>query len=334
MYQIEDIRSLHLEGTSRCNADCKMCMRQYLPQPGWRVDDMPVGEVLNKLGAPFLSQLDSLLFCGNYGDPACIPDLPTCVENASRFMHSGRIVIETNGGVGKTTFWEDLAQSSDLLEVVFNIDGLSDTLHKYRVNVRYTDVIWRAENFIKAGGRAIWAFLVFAHNEHQIDEAREVASHLGFSDFQVRISDRFRQNDGTRLNEYNGVRPPLNEKYRYPEGLGERAYRDELVSSPIRCKACANKSIYIDSTGTVFPCCFAASIRETTNVMGAGMVKMKLELLSEEDYPSLRTKTLKEIVGGPFFKWFDEVFPFPYRRPLVCSAVCGVGNFKIVRSNT
>ena len=33
--------------------------------------------------------------------------------------------------------------------------------------------------YIKAGGVARWEFLVFKHNQHQIEEARQLANELG-----------------------------------------------------------------------------------------------------------------------------------------------------------
>ena len=37
--------------------------------------------------------------------------------------------------------------------------------------------------FINAGGRARWDFLIFAHNEHQVDEAEALATKWGFKSF-------------------------------------------------------------------------------------------------------------------------------------------------------
>ena len=31
-----------------------------------------------------------------------------------------------------------------------------------------------AEAFIKAGGHADWVMIIFAHNEHQVDEANDI----------------------------------------------------------------------------------------------------------------------------------------------------------------
>ena len=52
-----------------------------------------------------------------------------------------------------------------------HLDGLEDTNHIYR---RYTDwskIERNAKTFLNAGGKGSWVFIVFKHNEHQVDEA-------------------------------------------------------------------------------------------------------------------------------------------------------------------
>lgn len=40
-----------------------------------------------------------------------------------------------------------------------------------------------AKAFIDAGGRAEWDYLIFKHNEHQVDEAKELSNKMGFHSF-------------------------------------------------------------------------------------------------------------------------------------------------------
>ena len=57
-------------------------------------------------------------------------------------------------------------------KVIFAIDGLEDTNHLYRVNTNFNKIMENAKAFINAGGIARWDFIAFAHNEHQIEEAK------------------------------------------------------------------------------------------------------------------------------------------------------------------
>ena len=61
----------------------------------------------------------------------------------------------------------------------------------YRRRTDWKTVMRSAESFIEAGGHAEWDFLVFRHNEHQVEEARELAANMGFKNFFVRKTGRF-----------------------------------------------------------------------------------------------------------------------------------------------
>jgi hypothetical protein len=99
------------------------------------------------------------------------------------------LYIHTNGGVHDRYYWEEIATiMNGHGQIDFGIDGLADTLGMYRRNVKYAHVIQNAKAFIKAGGRAQWNYIVFKHNEHQVEEARETSKALGFYNFLPRKS--------------------------------------------------------------------------------------------------------------------------------------------------
>ena len=41
------------------------------------------------------------------------------------------------------------------------------------------------------GGIAQWDYIVFKHNEHQVEEARKLSKELGFFEFQIKKTSRF-----------------------------------------------------------------------------------------------------------------------------------------------
>jgi ubiquinone/menaquinone biosynthesis C-methylase UbiE len=45
--------------------------------------------------------------------------------------------------------------------------------------------------FIAAGGRARWDFLIFEHNQHQVEEAEALATKWGFEKFVAKKTGRF-----------------------------------------------------------------------------------------------------------------------------------------------
>jgi sulfatase maturation enzyme AslB (radical SAM superfamily) len=69
-------------------------------------------------------------------------------------------------------------------DIVFSIDGLEDTNHLYRRGVEWTKLMNNLTAFIKGGGVAIWEYLIFKHNEHQVDQARQLSVDLGFKEFR------------------------------------------------------------------------------------------------------------------------------------------------------
>ena len=71
--------------------------------------------------------------------------------------------------------------------VRFGIDGLEDTNHLYRRNVRWPTLMRNVRAFVEAGGNAEWDFIEFRQNQHQVEQARMLADELGFSMFNVNI---------------------------------------------------------------------------------------------------------------------------------------------------
>ena len=69
--------------------------------------------------------------------------------------------------------------------IVFGSDGLSDTNHIYGRNTQWKFIMDSARTFIDAGGQAIWDFIVFEHNQHQVEKARTLSATLGFSKFNI-----------------------------------------------------------------------------------------------------------------------------------------------------
>ena len=66
-----------------------------------------------------------------------------------------------------------------------SIDGLEDTHSYYRQGTNWKKIINNAKSFISSGGRAVWQFIPFAHNEHQIKSCIRLSQQLGFKEFKT-----------------------------------------------------------------------------------------------------------------------------------------------------
>jgi len=195
MYKYDEIRTVHLEMTDNCNAACPMCARninggQDNPQlPG---TELFIDDIKKIFNVEFIKQLDRLYMCGNYGDPIAAKDTLEAFTYFREHNANMMLSMHTNGSAKKPEWWADLAKIiSRKGYVIFGLDGLEDTNHLYRQNTVFSKIMENAQAFIAAGGRARWDYIVFAHNEHQVEEARTLSETMGFEKFQIKKSARF-----------------------------------------------------------------------------------------------------------------------------------------------
>ena len=180
---LDNVKEIHIEPTSLCNAECPMCARNVygkMLNPYIKLKSLPLSWFQENISPAQIKNLDKIFFCGNVGDPATAPEL---VEIADFFKtHNEKITVglNTNGGMKTKEWWTKLGNvlQGHLDYCVFSIDGLEDTNHLYRRNVRWIKVMENAEAFINTGASAHWDMLVFEHNKHQVEEAKELAKQM------------------------------------------------------------------------------------------------------------------------------------------------------------
>ncbi len=175
----------------------------------------------------FVRGLKKLYACGNYGDPIIARD----TLEIYRYLRSNNelmaLAMHTNGSARTRDWWKALAETMNSSVrgdyCTFSIDGLGDTNHLYRRNTVFDRIIENVEAFIQAGGVAHWDYIVFEHNEHQVEEARALAIKLGFENFNVKRTTRWSHyEDGTGIYPVKGpggevlyhLRQPRNENLR------------------------------------------------------------------------------------------------------------------------
>lgn len=158
-----------------------------------------------------VQNLKCIEFNGTWGDAIMHPQLNQfidhvieCKENIMTINPENRLGVKlcSNAAIRPTSWWTNLAHQQRRLDeisfeyngkecydnrVVFAIDGLDNVTHQmYRRGCEYNRVIENAQAFIDAGGHAEWQWIEFKHNEHQIDDALELARKMGFKDFFTR----------------------------------------------------------------------------------------------------------------------------------------------------
>lgn len=271
MINVEDIRIVHVEASSRCNSHCPMCSR-YTGlghiQPGLEEGDLDLDIFYKMFTTGFTNQLEHVYFSGVYGDPCLNKNLPTMVKY---LIKNGckSISIDTNGGYRDEEWWANLA--APRTEINFALDGASnDSLGKYRINVQYDKVIRNMTAYINAGGQAQWNFIVFKHNEHEVETARELAKQLG-AKFRIKVTQKFRgkKDYAVMVNgqEIGRLEPPIQQEYRhsnvgiYPHKPSSQFQFDlnnyqHLSTNNIDCKSLKRQEVFLAANGLLLPCCY------------------------------------------------------------------------------
>lgn len=343
MYRAADIRELHVEPTTRCGAGCPMCPRHDPNGATWAglpLTELDLPALQSRLAPAFVAQLRKVLLCGNYGDGLLVRDLPAQLAWLRSLNGEAVLTLHTHGSGRDAAFWRSLAESR--VAVRFAIDGLADTHALYRPGTSWERVMASIEAFRGAGGRAEWDFLVFRHNEHQVEEARALSERLGFARFNAKPTARFgTRNDGadgperlTVLNrsgsprgvletpQQSGFRSPAFDARRRAEAEGR--WERHLQEVPIRCKATHGRSLYLSAEGQLFPCCWLAQVHPRHPGRAADERQALLERLPGGALaldPS--GSSVEAVVDGPYFQTLvPEGWGAGAGRLLTCARSC------------
>ena len=220
---------LHIELSTFCNAACPMCPRFYegtdVVRPDLKLTQITLDKFKKYFQVDSIKQFTRILYCGTMGDPLMAKECFDIFEYVHKINPDCFQIVHTNGGVRGNEFWVNMGKlfNHNKMRLVFSIDGLEDTNHLYRRNVVWNSLIENARTFINAGGEATWEFLVFRHNEHQLEQAKDMAYALGFKDFQPKRAFGFNDPINNSLIprmvfDKNGkkqykILPPIQEQY-------------------------------------------------------------------------------------------------------------------------
>ena len=355
-----NITEYQLEITTYCNAACPQCPRNinggrvnpYLP-----LDHLPRATIDAAFPTELCQQLKQIFFCGSYGDAIMHPEFLDILRDFRRKSPTLWLYIHTNGGVHDADYWTELAGIlKGYGKVDFGIDGLEDTLHLYRRNVSYNRVIENASAFIAAGGKAQWNYIVFKHNEHQVEQAKEVSRLIGFEDILIRKTGRFF--DHASIEEMSSW--PVQDKkgnieyYLEPPTISEHKNRSMVFlpniknaysnmkeyfdTTKITCDALKGNKVLITAQGLVLPCTFFNHMYDVrfqqpdqlpranplTFVNNNHQVREFLESYGLDNL-SIQNNSLETIFNNPM--WDDLVAsfgnPLDQGRLFECAMTCG-----------
>lgn len=268
MYSYDQIQILQIEISNYCNAACPQCPRNFFG--GRTIGTLPLkkwstAEFQATFSKEFIKQLSQIYFCGTYGEPLTNSNLVEICDYIKKINNGINIGVHTNGGIGSTDTFCSLAGLVDF--IAFGIDGLENTNHVYRRHVLWEKIMTNAKAYIDAGGYAIWDYIVFEHNQHQVEVARELSQKLGFAKFNVKKTGRFlnrrhKYTDSIDVYNQNGtveykIKVPSNTAY-VNDGYTTLDKIDDLLqysmTTEIVCNANRVQEVYVGADGFVFPC--------------------------------------------------------------------------------
>jgi MoaA/NifB/PqqE/SkfB family radical SAM enzyme len=316
------IKKIELEITSDCNAACPGCARTQNPSL-LKIESFSLADLIRLFPDAQSINGKQFKFCGVLGDPILNSQCAEMIEYL--VQHGGFCQISTNGAYQTSKWWHRLGEISaktQLLEVNFCVDGHKETNHIYRINTNFK-VLERNMQAYATGGNykalATWIYIVFDHNEHELDAAREHASKLGFN-FATRTGMRNSLHEWVSLVQKRQNKQLVREEHLITTTGNKEHSKKEAVlnlnkfveeydsntTSPVKkkqiidsivCKLIHEGEIFIASNLTLWPCCFLwdSAFKNNNNI---------LEKLSE--YPagwnSLKTSSISQVLLHPWFK--------------------------------
>ncbi len=227
-----------LEVTNVCNLKCPFCLTGKGISGGREVRHMTFEEAKQVIDDVYDSIY--LLQLYTWGEPLLNKDFLRIVEYAK--TKNIYIMLSTNA-TAMTPSYCDRLIASGIDYITVAIDGGSDeTYEKYRVGGNYTKVLSNVRALLERREAAgvthpfvEWQFIVFRHNEHEVESTEAMAYEIGINKF-------------TPLPAYTEDESwlPQGEKYR------------EAVFNPERLKNCERPWTHLNvrADGGIASCCY------------------------------------------------------------------------------
>ena len=318
MLELKHIKKIELEITSDCNAACPGCARtQNLDL--LKIDSFSLQDLQRMFPTKQHIENKFFKFCGVLGDPVKNKDALAMTEYIVK--NNGSCQWSTNAAYQNVDWWTTLGKisaESKRVDVNFCIDGHEETNHIYRVNTNWKILNRNIEAYSSAGGRGQWVYIVFDHNEYEIDKAKEHADRLGF-DFQIRTGMRNSYSDwvaklGKKNNKVSKKITTTGDKQHsklekhkeirnfidnYSENKEVDKEKSNAIIKSVTCKLLHEAELFIASDQTLWPCCFLwdSAFKNKDGILDKFV-------MFDKNWNSLKHHTVDEILQH---EWFTEL---------------------------
>lgn len=172
---------LNVDISYRCILGCSACMRNILEDPKKKNSDS-LQYFKNKLNqSDDISVLDlqkladffpKISFCGGLSDPVFHSQFIDLLKTTNDLPNQFR--VHTAAQQKNLDWYKSAFLANKKVEWIFGIDGLVDTSPMYRKR-QDTGLMLQAMKLCSSMGlKTEWQFIVFDHNSHQINKAKEI----------------------------------------------------------------------------------------------------------------------------------------------------------------
>jgi pyruvate-formate lyase-activating enzyme len=288
---------LQMEISSNCNLNCLGCVRtdrfsySMKGHPGITKNIfMTIDKFTEIFDSPAAQEVEEVQFCGSIDDPLMHNDfIEMCEILADKKIFT---VIHTNASLRTPAYFADLAKKL-YGRIKFNVDGLEETNHLYRRGSNFKKIVENAKAFIDAGGDAHWQYLEFPWNEHQTQDAKALATKMGFRKFVYRrdrsgtpLPGKF--DDMIKIEKKKSLQTWEEYKEKYP------------ADNTIECFSQNEKMYFIGHDCRVWPCCF---LHNSTWLSSGNYEETEKRYIDNygENWNSLYHHTFEDIVNHRFY---------------------------------
>jgi hypothetical protein len=331
------IKRVHYDITDLCNAGCPQCARTdtvgCLPKSWLKQQAVSLEDFRRFSPTALLQEIESAYFCGNFGDPAVVPEMIDILAYCWEANPDLQLRVHSNCSVRSVGWWRELGALAKgrRFRLISAIDGTShETNRRYRVRTDFDRIMDNTAAFIDAGGQAEWWMLVFRHNEHEVGVAEETAKARGFMNFRAYPSNRFgglKELTYSHKGEEFTLEPPtvrLSPKTPRTNSLdGEKPPETEVV---IECEALHTSEAFMDFFGYLAPCCH---IGRRLYMRDQGAFRNGDDWMDDvfETFDARRLNVGAvgyDAARAAYEEFIDHLRPYWQRKqPLVCRMVCG-----------
>lgn len=301
--------SIQLELSNVCNALCTGCNRNEVDYDAVKelknnnieinISNLPIKNRKN-IGKPThldTSIIDNILtsnvfkslteihFCGTIDDPFAYAHMISALQKIRNYRPEIFIGIQTNGSIRTPDFYKSVGKllAGTNHKVWFSIDGLEDTNHYYRKNCQWPKIMENAQAFIDVGGKAGWQFLIFPWNKHQVNEAKSIASFMGFKNFRTRVNkEKLLEDINSHLEKKSNSNLIPDIK---PDSEIQCAWKNEL------------RQYHVSYDGKLWPCCYFNSFKHSRDLK----LSNRLSLYGNKNWNSLYHHDADTILNNKFY---------------------------------